>query len=937
VAVGGWTQLSENSRRAFQFAWAAAQERTGHEPDKAEVNTFDLLVGIVLAQPGASEAEATFRHFGLVVGQALPSGYPLLTADILKRHLGATSPDATPPAEAQVDDIVQAAIQMESRPDPDGGGTEASALWVALLAGNGDASTAVHGVLRRRGVSVSELATDSQGWLAGGGSEDYATILQKFPGMPVDIANYEPDMSPRPDPARPATVVDDYIGISAEVDAFAYLLASRGLQPPLAVGLFGDWGSGKSYFLDAIRRRIDQLTQTEIVRQTAQRDTLFWKRIVQVEFNAWHFAEVDLWSSLVHHIFTQLNLASENTTDSVVVERQRYLFRQLETTAASIAQLELTKKQITGQLSCKQQRVLSLQKQRDAALEERRQAEAADITTYVITSSRQLIVQVLESQRLGSSPDDLTIGASLDALTTARAQLEDWRSLVRPFLRQRGWLVLLLVCILGTPLVVAGIERLTGSPAGAAFGGIASLLTVFCAAIGFASRWVQRGLDEVAKARQKVDADRAEAQKAWQTRLREAEESVARVDQNLHDVTKDEAVLRDQLAKIEQDLQKGPAELLNEFLRERQEAGDYRKRLGLPSLIRRDFRSLAELISEQNRYLLESPEQQRNMRTLAGEKLLDEENEWILNRIILYIDDLDRCPDSKVIEVLQAVHMLLAFPLFVVVVAVDARWLAHALQSRYPALAHASQNGMQRPARPDDYLEKIFQIPFWVQPLTDGSRSMIIRGLLRNHVRAGDGEGTTTARRVIELGPAEEQVLTEMLDPRTAPPQLDVKALQVTRDELTFLESLTPLMANTPRSVKRFVNVFQLIKMLRRGRAAPAGNIPSDVYVAAFLLAVAEGLPEIGARLFNDLASGSSTMMLTATSLIDGSAVATSAVQLEHLRTWLAGHADMGLVDTKHLAEVAADVRRFVFRVVGPASPDGDTTMPQLIHVIQER
>jgi len=41
------------------------------------------------------------------------------------------------------------------------------------------------------------------------------------------------------------------VGIRAEFDAFAYLLASRGLLPPLAVGLFGDWGSGKSIFMES--------------------------------------------------------------------------------------------------------------------------------------------------------------------------------------------------------------------------------------------------------------------------------------------------------------------------------------------------------------------------------------------------------------------------------------------------------------------------------------------------------------------------------------------------------------------------------------------------------------------------------------------------------------------------------------------------------------
>jgi hypothetical protein len=44
-----------------------------------------------------------------------------------------------------------------------------------------------------------------------------------------------------------------------------------------------------------------------------------------------------------------------------------------------------------------------------------------------------------------------------------------------------------------------------------------------------------------------------------------------------------------------------------------------------------------------------------------------------LSRIILHVDDLDRCPPHVVVDVLQAVHLLLCFPLFTVIVAVDVR------------------------------------------------------------------------------------------------------------------------------------------------------------------------------------------------------------------------------------------------------------------------
>jgi KAP family P-loop domain len=50
-----------------------------------------------------------------------------------------------------------------------------------------------------------------------------------------------------------------------------------------------------------------------------------------------------------------------------------------------------------------------------------------------------------------------------------------------------------------------------------------------------------------------------------------------------------------------------------------------------------------------------------------------------IDRFVLYIDDLDRCPPRRVVEMLDAIHLLLAVPLFVVVVAVDPRWLLRSL------------------------------------------------------------------------------------------------------------------------------------------------------------------------------------------------------------------------------------------------------------------
>jgi hypothetical protein len=92
-----------------------------------------------------------------------------------------------------------------------------------------------------------------------------------------------------------------------------------------------------------------------------------------------------------------------------------------------------------------------------------------------------------------------------------------------------------------------------------------------------------------------------------------------------------------------------------------------------------------------------------------------------LERIVLYIDDLDRCPPKRVVEALSAVYLLLALPLFVVVVAVDPRWLERSLRHHYAELL--DPDPIDGPVTGElvatslDYLDKIFQIPYALVPM----------------------------------------------------------------------------------------------------------------------------------------------------------------------------------------------------------------------------
>ncbi len=106
-----------------------------------------------------------------------------------------------------------------------------------------------------------------------------------------DLTVYRPD-----DPEKG----DDQLDVKRFATAFALLISSKDVAPPLAIGISGNWGSGKSFFMRLMRK------ETERVTAKAAADPRFLSNVVPIQFNAWHYAEKDLLASLVQTIFQSL-------------------------------------------------------------------------------------------------------------------------------------------------------------------------------------------------------------------------------------------------------------------------------------------------------------------------------------------------------------------------------------------------------------------------------------------------------------------------------------------------------------------------------------------------------------------------------------------------------------------------------------------------------
>ncbi|MFD7735968.1 P-loop NTPase fold protein [Kitasatospora phosalacinea] len=257
--------------------------------------------------------------------------------------------------------------------------------------------------------------------------------------------------------------------------------------------------------------------------------------------------------------------------------------------------------------------------------------------------------------------------------------------------------------------------------------------------------------------------------------------------------------------------------------------------------------------------------------------------------MVVYIDDLDRCPPARVVEMLEAVQLLLAVDLFVVVVAIDPRWLLRSIAAHYRDVLHVpasdAPGAFEGSVDPDDedlwhstpaqYLEKIFQVVLTLPALdTTGYRNM-----LRSLVGARTDQRTprlpaipaTVIAALAANAPAADAHASTPPPAAVEPPGQGVRLpaprvvervdpLMLDPDEIALMDLLgPPLLVSTPRAVKRLANSYGLLTALRRAQraddlaeqpTATATGAPYRPYRAGLvLLAALVAYPQLGPAL----------------------------------------------------------------------------------------
>lgn len=693
----------------------------------------------------------------------------------------------------------------------------------------------------------------------------------------------------------------DYLDISKDVTAFARVITAKSFDPPLAIALFGKWGSGKSFFMGKLKERISGLAESKT-------NDMYCKGVVHIHFNAWSYMDANLWASFVSKIFEGLQdyIKKDESSKQLKHTIKEELSKQLNVTKAGIESLQDKKTSVELQIKDLEKKSAAVKKQIQQKISDLKKQTAWDVINTIDQQfdARKKIVESFQENRTFQEAEnelrEIVPEKYWNNPKEAYEQVKSKHTFLKEFFKREKiannllWLGGILAIVFLTPVVLAAFKvsisniDFTIPQAGISF-------LVMIGAAWRRAEVVYAKLQPIAASFWKVKQDYEQRK----------EEALAKFEQDEKALKLEIEKSREEILLYTEQIQKAQTvsaelefkinnalatETLYSFIDERAKSDDYKKHLGIISTIRKDFEILNGLFVDHKSEIVDQKQAEKFRRYFTNP----------VERIILYVDDLDRCPEENVVQVLEAVNLLMAFPLFVVIVGVDPRWVKNALIKKYALQFTGKINGgfdnekEVEVIEPSNYLEKIFQVPFHLKDAPPKTvRDMIQKLATSKPVAKSTGQIATTETsllkpdvvnegRKIETAPKEQSpTITDSIslkDELTVTVIETIELLELSETEVELLQDMGDIVGPNPRALKRFVNIYKIIKAHEDYTISDASP-REDLLAVIYLLALASGQ-------FKVLAQGFESFNKKATP---------GKVMVNYFNTGLGGDADSSL------------------------------------------
>lgn len=636
----------------------------------------------------------------------------------------------------------------------------------------------------------------------------------------------------------------DLLNITKDVVAVSNLIALHKLNTPLSIGLFGNWGSGKSFFMNKMQDTIKEIegivknlnkkakNNISLNEKENQYKELFCDSIIQIRFNAWHYVDANLWASLVSHIFEEISNKISNKDNSNIMDEIKLPFMEEFESTKELKRQLVSKKDIYKKIyNVKENELKNLDEKIKQKEKEKSNIKISEIVLKLVKEENvsDKISEIFPDAK--ELPD--SINKLLEAKNDFADTVKDTEGIIKKFIntfsllsnKDRFLICIVFIIFILFNIFINFIPVDITTYLGIVIKGAIGLISFATSILGFVN--IKPIKNFRVKAKKWCDYLNDLAQK--QTSLLRQQEY--QLSQQLTEIIKEKEKVEKESKKIEEKIDYIKSEIeeiekgkyIKYFIEKRLSSMDYQQHLGIINLIRKDFEVLS--------FHLKNGSESENYK---------------IDRVILYIDDLDRCPPEKVVQVLQAIHLILSFELFVVVVAVDVRWISKCLCENYKLLFRENNN--QRGASPYDYLEKIFQIPIKLQQVGPENSKQYINSLIAESLAIYmDENGTDLRDTESESIHQVQDSLNQNMEQEEDLPDIydEFQTVVITKEDIRDIDEFTPILGNTPRTIKRFVNIYRLIK-------AGYPNLKNNRNIL-FLVSVITGLPYISMDIFTEI------------------------------------------------------------------------------------
>lgn len=220
-------------------------------------------------------------------------------------------------------------------------------------------------------------------------------------------------------------------------------------------------------------------------------------------------------------------------------------------------------------------------------------------------------------------------------------------------------------------------------------------------------------------------------------------------------------------------------------------------------------------------------------------------NKSKINKLVILVDDLDRCTPDRIIDNLEAIKLFLNVKDTAFIIGADPRIVRHAIEFRYNnSISYATdENRNDRIVK--DYLEKLIQIPYTLPKLSDSEVETYITLLFCER----DLDDNTFSKVITAFKDFKCKDRYSVFNYSHINEALDSSEISQLSKSVPLISKLSSIITESlygnPRQIKRFLNTFMLRKKL--AKVANISNFKDDVLAKLMVLEYSES------KLFEEL------------------------------------------------------------------------------------